>query len=33
MQTSIDAEVYLSMIRVLYGGQKADVSDILEVCL
>ena len=33
MQTSTDEEVYLSMIRILYRGQKVDISNILEVCL
>ena len=33
MQTSIDAEVYLDMVKVLFENQKADVLNILEVSL
>jgi len=31
--TSMDVEVYLDIIRVLTGSQKANVSDISEVSL
>jgi len=33
MQTIMDVEVYLDIVRVLIGSQKADVSDVLEVSL
>jgi len=33
MQTSMDAEVYLDMVKVLFEDQKADVLNILEVSL
>ena len=33
MQTSMDAEVYLDMVKVLFENQKADVLNILEVSL
>ena len=33
MQVSIDAEIYLELIRILSRGKEADVSDILKVGL
>ena len=33
VQTSIDAEVYLGIVRVLTRSQKAKVSEVSEVCL
>jgi len=33
VQTITDAEVYLSMVRVLTRSQEVDVSDVSEVSL
>ena len=33
VQISIDAEVHLSMVRVLSRNQEVDISDISEVSL
>ena len=33
MQTSMDVEVYLDIVKVLFEGQKADVLNVLEVSL
>jgi len=31
--TSIDVEVYLGIVKVLFRDQEADISDVLEVSL
>jgi len=33
IQTSIDVEVYLNIVRVLSESQEVDILDVLEVSL
>jgi len=33
VQTSIDTQVYLDVVKVLFEGQKADNLNVLEVSL